>query len=57
MASANNTARKRTPDSNVDDSGGVPIPKRTRDKNCNIEDMNGQKEEVIQSLKDNPAQV
>ena len=54
MASTNNSTRKRTPDSNVDDSSGVPIPKRTRDKNCNVEDMNDQEEEVIQSLKENP---
>ena len=54
MASTNNSTRKRTPDSNVDDSSGVPIPKRTRDTNCNVEDMNDQEEEVIQSLKDNP---
>ena len=52
MASANNSTRKRTPDSSVGDSSGAPTPKRTCDSNSNVEDVNDQKEEVIQSLKE-----
>ena len=59
MASANKSTRKRTPDSHVDDSSGVPTPKRTCERNSNVEDVNDQKKKMIQSQlkEDNPAAV